>query len=73
MTLITVERFIEVAFEEGSRPDPRTVRAWIDSAAVRGRKIRPRGKKRASYYVDLDAWRQAAEAVEPAAAVEPVQ
>ena len=57
MRLVTVERFRALAFEAGSRPDPRTVRAWVDSGAVRGRVVR-RGR-RASYFVDLEAWEAA--------------
>lgn len=37
--LMTIGRYIEQTFEEGSRPDPRTVKSWIERGIIRGRKI----------------------------------
>lgn len=37
--LMTIGRYIEQTFEEGSRPDPRTVKSWIERGIIRGKKI----------------------------------
>lgn len=51
MKLISVDEFRERYFTEASRPDPRTVRAWVEDGHVPGRVI---GPKRC--YIDRDAW-----------------
>lgn len=37
--LMTISRYIEQTFEEGSRPDPRTVKRWIEHGIIKGCKI----------------------------------
>ncbi len=50
MKLIVASRWAEKYFEPGSRPDLRTVRAWIASGEVPGKVI---GKRA---YVDEQSW-----------------
>ncbi|MBK5942756.1 hypothetical protein [Halorhodospira halophila] len=50
MRLITVDQFRQRYFADGSRPDRRTVRSWIESGEIPGRAV---GKR---HYVDEEAW-----------------
>lgn len=45
---MTIKEYRETRFSPGSRPDPRTVRRWIDSGALYGEKIG------GTYYVEPD-------------------
>ena len=46
---VSIERYIETHFEDGSRPAPKTVRAWIEKDQLEYEVMR-RG---ARYYIDL--------------------
>ncbi len=50
MKLIKIDRFRSICFEEGSAPDRRTVRSWIDGGIVPGMVINGHA------YVDLEKW-----------------
>lgn len=52
MRLQKATTWAETYFEEGSRPDPRTARGWIEKQIVPGRMIN------GVAYVDLDEWEQ---------------
>ncbi len=54
MKLISVNAFRKLFFLEGSEPDPRTVRNWVDTGTLPGRSIG------SSYYVDVEAFEQPA-------------
>ena len=53
MQLISISEFRTRYFVSGHAPSAATVRKWIESGDLRGRKI---GKL---YYVDIDAWKHA--------------
>lgn len=48
MAYMTIPKYILKHFEPGSQPDRRTVKKWIDSGEIAGRRI---GNQ---YYVDPD-------------------
>jgi len=48
--LATIEQFRRGCFAEGSAPDPRTVKRWIDNGEIDGKRVR------GTYYVDLDSF-----------------
>ena len=50
MSLVSIEQFVSDAFAEGSRPTTATVRRWIESGDVPGRRI---GKL---FFVDYASW-----------------
>lgn len=50
MRLATIEQFRQDCFAEGSAPDPRTVRRWIDDGVIDGKRVG------STYYVDLDSF-----------------
>lgn len=52
MRLQKATLWAETYFEEGSRPDPRTARRWVEEQVVPGRMIN------GVAYVDLAEWEQ---------------
>ena len=47
---MSISQFRKAFFQEGSAPDPRTVRSWVEAGTLPGRSIG------GSYYVDVEAF-----------------
>jgi len=52
MKLIRAETFAARYFDEGDKPDPRTVRSWVQNGVVKGRVVGT------ITYVDAETWEQ---------------